>query len=101
MIFPRIYIFIDFVLSQSFLYGRKDNPNLSVGLRLGEFPTENKLIIACALDNSKIEVIIQTEDDENWIKCKTLNGHEDWVRGLDFTNDGKSFHISPFEVFFS
>ncbi|CAG9763489.1 unnamed protein product [Ceutorhynchus assimilis] len=75
---------LKFMLRQSFLWGTKSNPSLCVGLRIGILPKENKLIIACALDNSKIQIILQNEEN-NWIKYTTLSGHEDWVRGLDFT----------------
>ncbi|XP_050302290.1 elongator complex protein 2 [Anthonomus grandis grandis] len=77
----------EFDLVESFHYGKKTNPNYCVGLRLGLFSKENQLVIACALDNWKIEVIIQNTSDEKWIKHTTLFGHEDWVRGLDFKND--------------
>lgn len=46
----------------------------------------NAILLAYAADDDKIHLYA-----ENYPKCfervETLEGHEDWVRGLDFTND--------------
>ncbi|XP_066248219.1 elongator complex protein 2 [Euwallacea similis] len=78
----------DFILQQSFLFGHKSNPSFVTGLRLGQIST-SRPIIACAVDNCKIQILIQNHTDSNWIIGATLSGHEDWVRGLDFVADEK------------
>ena len=53
-----------------------------MGVRISRFPHTDGLILACAMDNSKIDLYIE---DGEFSHSLTLKGHEDWVRGLDFT----------------
>lgn len=59
--------------------------SVSVGVAISLLPGLDTVIIACALDNSTIDLYVQEQEFQ---KLGTLKGHEDWVRGLDFTNDG-------------
>lgn len=77
----------EFSLHQCLFFGSLNNPSLCVGLRMGMLPWSKKLILACALDNSKIELIVENCLDNQWFTTEKLTGHEDWVRGLDFTTD--------------
>lgn len=61
--------------------------SISVGIAISELPGSDSVIIACALDNSTIDLYNNVQQQE-FQKCGTLKGHEDWVRGLDFTIDG-------------
>lgn len=83
-----IFILDDFELSQNINFGH----SITVGLKIYFFPSDNKFLLVCALDTSKIQMYVQNETDESEIKFQyaaQLIGHEDWVRGLDFTSDGK------------
>ncbi|KAL1501821.1 hypothetical protein ABEB36_007075 [Hypothenemus hampei] len=60
--------------------------SLCVGLRIWAAP-ENRLLIACALDDSTVRLLHQTSSENKWVTFATLTGHEDWVQGLDFTFD--------------
>lgn len=70
--------------------------SITVGLKISFLPNNNKLILACGLDTSKIQVYVQNETVESEIEFQCgaqLAGHEDWIRGLDFTFDGKEENI--------
>lgn len=65
--------------------------SITVGLKISFLPND-KLILACALDTSKIQIYVPNNTAESGtdFHCGAqLIGHEDWVRGLDFTSDGK------------
>lgn len=68
--------------------------NIAVGLRLYIIPTTNELIFGCCLNNSKISIYFQESTEGKFQSSVTLSGHEDWVRSLDFTNDGKCKNIN-------
>ncbi|KAJ3642069.1 hypothetical protein Zmor_024887 [Zophobas morio] len=69
-----------FALSQNINNGY----SICVGVRISRFPHTDGLILACAMDNSKIDLYIE---DGEFSHSLTLKGHEDWVRGLDFTTE--------------
>lgn len=60
--------------------------SICVGVRIAFLPQKECLILACAMDNFTIDLYIE---DSQFSRCLTLKGHEDWVRGLDFTYDEK------------
>ncbi|XP_023017207.1 elongator complex protein 2 [Leptinotarsa decemlineata] len=63
--------------------------NISVGIKLSFLPDTDEILLACALDNSKIQLYVETSDADFKMESSCqLAGHEDWVRGLDFTVDG-------------
>lgn len=50
------------------------------------------LLLASAEDDANIHLYIdENAEHKNFIKSVVIKGHSDWVRGLDFTNDGKNF----------
>ncbi|KAJ8913600.1 hypothetical protein NQ315_013422 [Exocentrus adspersus] len=61
--------------------------SIAVGLKISFLPNDNQPILACALDNSKIQVYVQTGIENKFDCGAQLSGHEDWVRGLDFASD--------------
>lgn len=73
-------------------FGVSSNPTFCVGLRMGIFSKQNILIIACALDNSKVEILAENSN-QIWNTIDKLSGHDDWVRGLDFCEVGKLIKI--------
>ncbi|XP_074658780.1 elongator complex protein 2-like [Tubulanus polymorphus] len=46
-------------------------------------PATNVPLLACGADDSKIHLFI--EQNKRFVKVHTLTGHEDWIRGLEFT----------------
>ncbi|RZB40823.1 elongator complex protein 2 [Asbolus verrucosus] len=72
----------EFCISQTLNYGY----SICIGVRISFLPSTDTLILACALDNSNIELYVE---DDQFNLSTTLKGHEDWVRGLDFTVDDK------------
>ncbi|KAF7284251.1 hypothetical protein GWI33_022248 [Rhynchophorus ferrugineus] len=77
----------EFHLQHRLAFGLTTNPTFCVGLRMCIYPKQNNLIIACALDNSKVEILIE-KSDNTWNTIDKLSGHDDWVRGLDFCELG-------------
>ncbi|CAG9826810.1 unnamed protein product [Diabrotica balteata] len=75
----------DFVLNQTLSFGF----HIGLSLRLTYLPNSDELLLACALDDSKIHIFSESKSDNLQFEEGTkLAGHEDWVRGLDFTKDG-------------
>ncbi|KAK3108608.1 hypothetical protein FSP39_011810 [Pinctada imbricata] len=52
------------------------------------FPSINVPLIACGCDDHKVHLFVLNEGQE-FKKVMTLQGHEDWVRAVDFTVDDK------------
>ncbi|EFA10370.2 putative elongator complex protein 2-like Protein [Tribolium castaneum] len=69
----------------------KGGHSICVGVRIAFFPQKESLILACAMDNSAIDLYVE---ENEFAHCHTLKGHEDWVRGLDFTTDGKDLLLA-------
>lgn len=65
--------------------------NLSLSIRLFALPQDDALILASAMDDSSIQIFTERTLDDDKVdlltNSATLKGHEDWVRGLDFTLD--------------
>ncbi|CAH0555749.1 unnamed protein product [Brassicogethes aeneus] len=57
--------------------------HVCTAMRLAVIPNTRELILALALDNSKIN-IYKEHNNEFVLQC-VITGHDDWVRGLDFT----------------
>lgn len=53
-------------------------------------PETDRLLIVSGLENNKIAMYIQEDSPGslNFIPSGSLEGHENWVRGLDFKTDG-------------
>ncbi|CAG9817395.1 unnamed protein product [Phaedon cochleariae] len=63
--------------------------SIGLGAKLAFLPNSNELILACSFENSKIQLYIEkNHHDLEFEPSCLLAGHEDWVRGLDFTQDG-------------
>lgn len=63
--------------------------NLAVGTCLYLLPTD-ELLLGCCLDNSKINIYVEQNDiSATFQNALILAGHDEWVRGIDFTTDGK------------
>lgn len=60
---------------------------LSLALNLSFLPSTNIPILACARDDGHIQLYGKMAEEYKLLV--TLTGHENWVRGLDFTEDGK------------
>nr|CAH7738002.1 unnamed protein product [Callosobruchus chinensis] len=59
--------------------------NICIAVKLTFLPNCNELLLACSLDNSKINIYSEDNcEDLSFIKTTQLKGHENWVRGLDF-----------------
>ncbi|KAK5645145.1 hypothetical protein RI129_006445 [Pyrocoelia pectoralis] len=71
----------NFELRQNIAFGY----SIAIALRLSFLPGTTSLIMACGMDNSNIQ--LYTEDNEYFQQSEVLRGHENWVRGLDFTVD--------------
>ncbi|XP_044261975.1 probable elongator complex protein 2 [Tribolium madens] len=65
--------------------------SICIGVRLSFLPQKESLILACGMDTSAIDLYIE---ENEFSHCHTLKGHEDWVRGLDFTTDGKDLLLA-------
>lgn len=71
-----------------------------MSLRLCVLPGTQSLLLACATDDSKVQLYAENKAlsqhgagdgnaETEFVKVDTLSGHEDWVRALDFTQDGR------------
>jgi elongator complex protein 2 len=78
----------DFCVSEEFVIAQVINTGYSicVGVRMSFLPYLKIMILACAMDNSNIDLYVA---EGQFNHSLSLKGHEDWVRGLDFTVDGK------------
>ncbi|KAF5303387.1 hypothetical protein FQA39_LY09978 [Lamprigera yunnana] len=64
---------------------------IAISLKLSCLPSSDTLIMACGMDNSNIDLFVE-DCDQGSLKfdnSEVLKGHENWVRGLDFTVDDK------------
>ncbi|KAG5896915.1 hypothetical protein JTB14_028143 [Gonioctena quinquepunctata] len=69
--------------------------NIGVGAKLSIIPRSREVLLACALDNSKIQIFTEKADTNFELQPSCiLTGHEDWVRGLDFTEDGEDLLLA-------
>ncbi|XP_050542777.1 elongator complex protein 2 [Daktulosphaira vitifoliae] len=59
---------------------------LCLSLKITSLPLTNSLLLACGLSNSKIQLYLNDFSKETsfFIPNHVLEGHEDWVRTLDF-----------------
>ena len=60
-------------------------------IRMCALPNTDTILMAVATDDDKIHLYCDTVNEAGaraFMKIETLLGHEDWVRGLDFVNDG-------------
>ncbi|KAF2896230.1 hypothetical protein ILUMI_09946 [Ignelater luminosus] len=83
-IWTRITNNDEFVQSQNINLGH----HVSVGLKITFYPSVQKLLLACGLDNSKVHLYVENTDQDDKA-CKfdplqILGGAEDWVECLDF-----------------
>ncbi|CAH1104108.1 unnamed protein product [Psylliodes chrysocephalus] len=84
-------------LTDNFTLNQTLNFDYHIGLavRLSFLPNSNELLLACALDDSKIHIFSETKSDIiEYEKSTILTGHEDWVRGLDLTVDGNDLVLA-------
>lgn len=63
-----------------------------MGLKITFYPSAQKLLLACGLDNSKVHLYVENTDEDDKL-CKfnplqVLSGAEDWVECLDFKLNG-------------
>lgn len=67
----------------------KFNTARCLSIKLVEMPSSGCVLLAIGLDNDKIYIYCEQEVDKtiNFVKVEELIGHEDWIRGLDFTID--------------
>jgi elongator complex protein 2 len=74
--------------SEEFVIAQVINTGYSicVGVRMSFLPYLKIMILACAMDNSNIDLYVA---EGQFNHSLSLKGHEDWVRGLDFTVDDK------------
>ncbi|XP_065174313.1 elongator complex protein 2 [Atheta coriaria] len=66
--------------------------NIAVSLRICLIPESSDLLIACGTNQSNIQLFIKKTNEIE--AGPVLQGHEDWVRGLDFTLDGKNILLA-------
>ncbi|ERE82229.1 elongator complex protein 2-like isoform 1 [Cricetulus griseus] len=59
---------------------------------LSVLPDTNVPILACGDDDSKIHLFIQ--QDDQFQKVLSLCGHEDWIRGVDWTTIGSDLLLA-------
>lgn len=54
-------------------------------------------MLSCACDDMKVHIYVEQEieDKQSFKSVITLPGHEDWVRAVEFTVDGKTLFIFP------
>ncbi|XP_057671007.1 elongator complex protein 2 isoform X1 [Diorhabda carinulata] len=84
-IWYRQHLSDTFVLNQTLNFGY----HLVVSVKLTLFPNSNEPLLLCALDDSRVHVFTETQSESLQFDAATiLEGHEDWVRGLDFTEVG-------------
>lgn len=70
--------------TQTIKFGNK----LPIEAALWFLPNSNTPLLAVAMEDSNIELLCTSlGDDSDFVKVRTLTGHEDWVRCLDFTFD--------------
>ncbi|CAG9860297.1 unnamed protein product [Phyllotreta striolata] len=75
----------NFTMTQSIDFGY----HIAVALRVTCLPNSDEVLLVCALDDSKIRVYNEKQQDPiEFENSAQLMGHEDWVRGLDFTIEG-------------
>lgn len=56
-----------------------------MAMKMTFLPNSDKLILACAMENSKINLYIEKENTDLELHLTAaLGGHENWVRSLDF-----------------
>ncbi|XP_050422943.1 elongator complex protein 2 [Adelges cooleyi] len=62
---------------------------LCISVKIAILPYTNCLLLACGLSNSKIQLCISnfSNGKSGFISSHTLDGHEDWVRALDFISE--------------
>lgn len=67
------------------------NTGICFAVSMCLLPGTNKILVAFALDDDKIHLYLDKEENQtrNFTKIEILSGHEDWVRGLDFTLDSQ------------
>ncbi|KAH8405971.1 hypothetical protein KR215_001002 [Drosophila sulfurigaster] len=63
------------------------NGGFVFSLRLTLLPHSDKALLATSGDDETVSLWVQHPSDA-FEKVHTLSGHEDWVRGLDFVQDG-------------
>lgn len=81
------YLFLDEVLQVQCI---KLKYSISMSLKMSYVPGTELLLFATGLEYNTISLYVQQEiDDLNFIKVNDLEGHENWVRGLDFKSLSK------------
>ncbi|XP_069111891.1 elongator complex protein 2-like [Argopecten irradians] len=70
----------DYVLLQTLSYGT----GFALDVALTVIPKTNLPVLACGCDDQKIRILLQ---DDQFTKVISLQGHEDWIRAVDFTTD--------------
>lgn len=62
---------------------------ICTGLRTTLLPNSQSLILAAGFSDGKIQLFSSESETLGFGKSEVLSGHENWVHGLDFTNDGE------------
>nr|CAB3242288.1 elongator complex protein 2-like [Phallusia mammillata] len=70
-----------------------------LGICLHVTPSSNIPILACACDDFSVKLYtpsscVQDEPNKLWTNVLSLKGHEDWVRGVDFTTVGNELFLA-------
>ncbi|XP_076094139.1 elongator complex protein 2-like [Mytilus galloprovincialis] len=71
----------DFQLLQTHKFGT----GFVLDLSFTVIPDTNVPMLACGCDDQKIHIFI--EQSEKFVRIMSLQGHEDWIRAIDFTID--------------
>ncbi|KAK3739827.1 hypothetical protein QZH41_009079, partial [Actinostola sp. cb2023] len=78
-IWERTVRYGDFQCAQTLLFGY----GFAVTVDLAVCPGTTVPILACGNEDSKIHIFVEKENQ--FIKVQSLAGHEDWIRGVEFT----------------
>ncbi|XP_060064524.1 elongator complex protein 2-like [Ylistrum balloti] len=73
----------DYNLLQTLSYGS----GFALDVALTVIPKSHIPVLACGCDDQKIHLYVLQEDQ--FTKVISLQGHEDWIRAVDFTTDDK------------
>lgn len=63
-----------------------------MGMRITQLPKSDGFVLAAGLNDAKIHLFSSRTGEDGrleFIESEVLTGHENWVCGLDFTDDGK------------
>ena len=63
-------------------------------LALSLYSTIDGILLAIGGSSSKIQLYASSPIELNFQKFATLKGHEDWIRGLDFTTSHSDIYLA-------